>query len=261
MIRRPPRSTLDRSSAASDVYKRQYQRRVHGIPLMKISLVIVSLSALFLLVSGEIQWKKEDMEDLVVKDRAPLQRIFGSINELRRIKDKIPPAVYQSQISKQAEVISSFINMTIATETEINEVFEYFIGSGSLFSKATNLRAVFVVATVLTIIALITVVLATGLVVFKHGYSYFEQLENPVKIGLAFFASNALLAYAHFYCPAVLQTYVAILGGIAVSASYVYAIIITDGRYPYPVYLVPALIFWCALAVFFHSKIMGFLSV
>src|SRR5678809_85390 len=28
MIRRPPRSTLDRSSAASDVYKRQYQGRV-----------------------------------------------------------------------------------------------------------------------------------------------------------------------------------------------------------------------------------------
>eukprot|EP01017_Pseudomicrothorax_dubius_P032457 TRINITY_DN4255_c0_g3_i1.p1 TRINITY_DN4255_c0_g3~~TRINITY_DN4255_c0_g3_i1.p1 ORF type:complete len:740 (+),score=162.88 TRINITY_DN4255_c0_g3_i1:49-2268(+) len=30
MIRRPPRSTQSRSSAASDVYKRQYQRRVHG---------------------------------------------------------------------------------------------------------------------------------------------------------------------------------------------------------------------------------------
>ena len=28
MIRRPPRSTLDRSSAASDVYKRQGQKRV-----------------------------------------------------------------------------------------------------------------------------------------------------------------------------------------------------------------------------------------
>ena len=28
MIRRPPRSTLDRSSAASDVYKRQFIRRV-----------------------------------------------------------------------------------------------------------------------------------------------------------------------------------------------------------------------------------------
>ena len=28
MIRRPPRSTLDRSSAASDVYKRQFPERV-----------------------------------------------------------------------------------------------------------------------------------------------------------------------------------------------------------------------------------------
>eukprot|EP00831_Metopus_contortus_P014384 TRINITY_DN15954_c0_g1_i3.p2 TRINITY_DN15954_c0_g1~~TRINITY_DN15954_c0_g1_i3.p2 ORF type:complete len:126 (-),score=39.26 TRINITY_DN15954_c0_g1_i3:40-417(-) len=31
MIRRPPRSTQGVSSAASDVYKRQYQRRVHGL--------------------------------------------------------------------------------------------------------------------------------------------------------------------------------------------------------------------------------------
>eukprot|EP00825_Cyclidium_porcatum_P017646 TRINITY_DN20339_c0_g1_i1.p2 TRINITY_DN20339_c0_g1~~TRINITY_DN20339_c0_g1_i1.p2 ORF type:complete len:216 (-),score=34.83 TRINITY_DN20339_c0_g1_i1:34-681(-) len=31
MIRRPPRSTHCISSAASDVYKRQYQRRVHGV--------------------------------------------------------------------------------------------------------------------------------------------------------------------------------------------------------------------------------------
>ena len=30
MIRRPPRSTLDRSSAASDVYKRQYLLRLIG---------------------------------------------------------------------------------------------------------------------------------------------------------------------------------------------------------------------------------------
>eukprot|EP00825_Cyclidium_porcatum_P035872 TRINITY_DN3765_c0_g1_i4.p1 TRINITY_DN3765_c0_g1~~TRINITY_DN3765_c0_g1_i4.p1 ORF type:complete len:227 (+),score=49.06 TRINITY_DN3765_c0_g1_i4:103-783(+) len=34
MIRRPPRSTHCISSAASDVYKRQYQRRVHGINCM-----------------------------------------------------------------------------------------------------------------------------------------------------------------------------------------------------------------------------------
>ena len=39
MIRRPPRSTLDRSSAASDVYKRQLEDDVknHGDELFKFS--------------------------------------------------------------------------------------------------------------------------------------------------------------------------------------------------------------------------------
>eukprot|EP00658_Telonema_sp_P-2_P070902 TRINITY_DN6026_c0_g2_i2.p2 TRINITY_DN6026_c0_g2~~TRINITY_DN6026_c0_g2_i2.p2 ORF type:complete len:184 (-),score=40.00 TRINITY_DN6026_c0_g2_i2:451-1002(-) len=36
MIRRPPRSTLSSSSAASDVYKRQYQRRVRGASLLEM---------------------------------------------------------------------------------------------------------------------------------------------------------------------------------------------------------------------------------
>ena len=33
MIRRPPRSTQSRSSAASDVYKRQDEIGLHGVPL------------------------------------------------------------------------------------------------------------------------------------------------------------------------------------------------------------------------------------
>ena len=39
MIRRPPRSTLDRSSAASDVYKRQALRVVLGLGLGDALLV------------------------------------------------------------------------------------------------------------------------------------------------------------------------------------------------------------------------------
>mgnify|MGYP003376629468 CR=1 FL=1 len=39
MIRRPPRSTLDRSSAASDVYKRQQKyRNVEGDPRVTITV-------------------------------------------------------------------------------------------------------------------------------------------------------------------------------------------------------------------------------
>ena len=37
MIRRPPRSTLDRSSAASDVYKRQVQMRKRGFTYVEIA--------------------------------------------------------------------------------------------------------------------------------------------------------------------------------------------------------------------------------
>ena len=37
MIRRPPRSTLDRSSAASDVYKRQIQNPPFGVEWKKVA--------------------------------------------------------------------------------------------------------------------------------------------------------------------------------------------------------------------------------
>eukprot|EP00826_Nyctotherus_ovalis_P023316 TRINITY_DN1791_c0_g1_i2.p1 TRINITY_DN1791_c0_g1~~TRINITY_DN1791_c0_g1_i2.p1 ORF type:complete len:338 (+),score=81.11 TRINITY_DN1791_c0_g1_i2:28-1014(+) len=55
MIRRPPRSTLDRSSAASDVYKRQYQRRVHGnfMWLLLIVLAVVAIAAVLYFNSKE----------------------------------------------------------------------------------------------------------------------------------------------------------------------------------------------------------------
>eukprot|EP00831_Metopus_contortus_P072727 TRINITY_DN66349_c0_g1_i1.p1 TRINITY_DN66349_c0_g1~~TRINITY_DN66349_c0_g1_i1.p1 ORF type:complete len:207 (+),score=46.81 TRINITY_DN66349_c0_g1_i1:103-723(+) len=43
MIRRPPRSTQGVSSAASDVYKRQYQRRVHGVDIVIIFFVGILL--------------------------------------------------------------------------------------------------------------------------------------------------------------------------------------------------------------------------
>ena len=49
MIRRPPRSTLDRSSAASDVYKRQFDRYLEGknkIVWIVLSFIFVALSFL-----------------------------------------------------------------------------------------------------------------------------------------------------------------------------------------------------------------------
>ena len=41
MIRRPPRSTLDRSSAASDVYKRQIQSKLRDLLSSSTSKVVL----------------------------------------------------------------------------------------------------------------------------------------------------------------------------------------------------------------------------
>eukprot|EP00658_Telonema_sp_P-2_P078006 TRINITY_DN720_c0_g1_i1.p1 TRINITY_DN720_c0_g1~~TRINITY_DN720_c0_g1_i1.p1 ORF type:complete len:649 (-),score=137.05 TRINITY_DN720_c0_g1_i1:63-2009(-) len=46
MVRRPPRSPLSSSSAASDVYKRQYQRRVRGLATVSMRNTLVLLLAL-----------------------------------------------------------------------------------------------------------------------------------------------------------------------------------------------------------------------
>ena len=42
MIRRPPRSTLDRSSAASDVYKRQGSASTNGMMLVIAILLVLA---------------------------------------------------------------------------------------------------------------------------------------------------------------------------------------------------------------------------
>ena len=52
MIRRPPRSTLDRSSAASDVYKRQaeVQRRAMQLATVLEPLLIVTMGLVVMLI-------------------------------------------------------------------------------------------------------------------------------------------------------------------------------------------------------------------
>ena len=59
MIRRPPRSTLDRSSAASDVYKRQGQRRLNAHAVVGIA-----------------DWHAEGASHRV--DRREIERAIGS---------------------------------------------------------------------------------------------------------------------------------------------------------------------------------------
>src|SRR5678816_3018022 len=69
MIRRPPRSTLDRSSAASDVYKRQkYEQRIndsnHCWPRWHLSLIHISEPTRLLSISYAVFCLKKKKKKL-----------------------------------------------------------------------------------------------------------------------------------------------------------------------------------------------------
>eukprot|EP00831_Metopus_contortus_P069181 TRINITY_DN6207_c0_g1_i3.p1 TRINITY_DN6207_c0_g1~~TRINITY_DN6207_c0_g1_i3.p1 ORF type:complete len:165 (-),score=56.11 TRINITY_DN6207_c0_g1_i3:98-592(-) len=79
MIRRPPRSTQGVSSAASDVYKRQYQRRVHGMKNIVLPQ-IDNLQNLFLSVQDSMNKLKLSHEE----ELNNITNIIGGSSDLLR---------------------------------------------------------------------------------------------------------------------------------------------------------------------------------
>eukprot|EP00826_Nyctotherus_ovalis_P010213 TRINITY_DN12713_c0_g2_i18.p1 TRINITY_DN12713_c0_g2~~TRINITY_DN12713_c0_g2_i18.p1 ORF type:complete len:120 (-),score=45.12 TRINITY_DN12713_c0_g2_i18:3-341(-) len=80
MIRRPPRSTPLYSSAASDVYKRQYQRRVHGdIISMQITIKTVTGRKIDLNVDDDttVLQIKQTLQEREGIDAAMLKLIYN----------------------------------------------------------------------------------------------------------------------------------------------------------------------------------------
>ena len=82
MIRRPPRSTLDRSSAASDVYKRQGQASDIEITAREIQKLKKELYEIIASHSGqeyEKVWKDSDRDYWMTADEA---KEYGMIDEV-----------------------------------------------------------------------------------------------------------------------------------------------------------------------------------
>eukprot|EP00826_Nyctotherus_ovalis_P010843 TRINITY_DN12834_c0_g1_i1.p1 TRINITY_DN12834_c0_g1~~TRINITY_DN12834_c0_g1_i1.p1 ORF type:complete len:498 (-),score=113.55 TRINITY_DN12834_c0_g1_i1:118-1587(-) len=133
MIRRPPRSTQSRSSAASDVYKRQYQRRVHGKIYMSIDInliredkggepqeVIESEKKRFRdtayisdLIELDKEWRKEKYKlDSLRRDYNILKDEIGDKKKKSNYKDKCEQEI--TQITKIKKDTSK--QMTIESE-------------------------------------------------------------------------------------------------------------------------------------------------
>eukprot|EP00826_Nyctotherus_ovalis_P042909 TRINITY_DN4483_c0_g4_i1.p1 TRINITY_DN4483_c0_g4~~TRINITY_DN4483_c0_g4_i1.p1 ORF type:complete len:265 (+),score=103.98 TRINITY_DN4483_c0_g4_i1:25-795(+) len=117
MIRRPPRSTRKESSAASDVYKRQYQRRVHGKTMKKGVLIEVDLGNSHTSASPPVKARLENaakhekhikLQDVMAKleqaaqNREKLQKKRGE--KLRTIMKKSKEKIMRRHSCAEVEV-------------------------------------------------------------------------------------------------------------------------------------------------------------
>eukprot|EP00828_Plagiopyla_frontata_P021145 TRINITY_DN2740_c0_g2_i1.p1 TRINITY_DN2740_c0_g2~~TRINITY_DN2740_c0_g2_i1.p1 ORF type:complete len:135 (+),score=27.46 TRINITY_DN2740_c0_g2_i1:110-514(+) len=93
MIRRPPRSTLSSSSAASDVYKRQYQRRVHGMQDQTHTIILLQFT-----------------EDPKTRSYMHYQNISEALDSIM--------SLYESTIKFQDQTLSQ-------ASYDISEIYEY----------------------------------------------------------------------------------------------------------------------------------------
>src|SRR5674536_163744 len=99
MIRRPPRSTLSSSSAASDVYKRQVFKVVENNLTKDGKLILYSLNPVYEPYEVHVNEVKEiwkfvnyissELPDPVLPEKQLIQAVAGMKHDLERIKAKL----------------------------------------------------------------------------------------------------------------------------------------------------------------------------
>eukprot|EP00825_Cyclidium_porcatum_P001669 TRINITY_DN10760_c0_g1_i1.p3 TRINITY_DN10760_c0_g1~~TRINITY_DN10760_c0_g1_i1.p3 ORF type:complete len:102 (-),score=28.67 TRINITY_DN10760_c0_g1_i1:114-419(-) len=94
MIRRPPRSTHCISSAASDVYKRQYKRRVHGEEANRLNNGFIGPEHLFLGLLRNGEGKAIEILSKLNINFTEIKTIIE--NKLREMADPIGCLLYTS---------------------------------------------------------------------------------------------------------------------------------------------------------------------
>ena len=93
MIRRPPRSTLDRSSAASDVYKRQGQVFAEK---PRLESKVVEINGITVVAGGDIS---EDMEPVSYTHLRAHETVLDLVCRLLLEKKNINTLTQQDQLS------------------------------------------------------------------------------------------------------------------------------------------------------------------
>ena len=112
MIRRPPRSTLDRSSAASDVYKRQ------GIRILEFSQIVAGPFAGVAL--------SDMVADIIKVERSFVRGIVGNPHD-RAIVEAVIRISHDLGRVVVAEGVETFADWTFLTRTGCHVAQGFFI--------------------------------------------------------------------------------------------------------------------------------------
>ena len=225
-------------------------------------LILIILSFASLSSATVPEWHNH-LESLLEKNTNVLERTYGSVKQLEKLKDHLTPNIYQENMNENIKIVSQFIGYKITTEQEMWEVLDYFISPDGGISKAKKSSGLFTFTNVLLIVAVICVVLAAGAVFVQFIVPYLVKMPSAVQITIAYLVAFYIVVVADQFCGEGTKNYVALTGCIAIGSAYVFHLgKIKTGREVNEALLIsPVFIVWFILALYFQSKMIGFITV
>ncbi len=223
------------------------------------SLIFASLLLLGTVLARS--WKDGDLESFVYKDRSLLERTYGAVAQLKRLLDSkaILRSTYSEELRAHMKNISAFLDFEITTEKEVDEVFDFFVTGNQAYSKSAHTSGVMTFINVIVIIAIIAVTISAGYFILPK----FIHVQDTVKAAVLYILAVGILAAAKLFCPVSFQNFVATLGALTLGGAYVLTLAILDNRavVQSAFALVPPLVAWGFLTIYFHTKVIGFIVV
>lgn len=229
---------------------------------MNIFLVIFLISFKCL---AQDSWRDGDLETIVGKDKTVIDWSYGAVQELRKLLNQsaITSEIYQKEIGEQMIIISKFVEYDITTETEMDDVFDFFVKSKGSYTKSSATSGVFTFTNVLLIIAIALIVISSGSLAAIYIVPWLASLSESTQIALAYIASILFLIIVKLAGDFKIQNYLALLGAIGLAGAYFFHLshMPHTQEPPWTVILLPVVITWGFLAIIFKTQLIGFITV
>jgi hypothetical protein len=200
------------------------------------------------------------LEDLLEKDRAELNQIYGAVENLESLKGALNQTLYDGKMQVLLQRLSQWLSYNVTTEAEMHFILNFFHSTQEM-SLADKVKAAFTIANVLMILAIIVSVIAFGAVATIFIFPLVEKMPTIVKIMGLYVIATSITASA-FFLPPYISSYIAFFGALCLGGAYAYNLSTCPPheQIPAAIFLPPMLV-WGSLAIVFHSQLIGFITI